>query len=96
MVTYTESIKEYYLDNTIKKMTYGRLSFRKVSVLDLGYNSLKLVLYNISPNKCYKKYYEKTIRVKLGEGLNKTGFLQTDAIDRTINSLKYFRDSYQY
>lgn len=92
MVTYTESIKEYHLDKTINKMTYGKLSFRKVSVIDLGYNSLKLVHYIISPNKRYKKYYEKTIRVKLGEGLNKTGFLRTEAIDRTIQSLKYFRD----
>ncbi|MGB9169844.1 MAG: Ppx/GppA phosphatase family protein [Nitrososphaeraceae archaeon] len=92
MVTYTESIKEYHLDKTINKMYYGKLSFRKVSVIDLGYNSLKLVHYIISPNKSYKKYYEKSIRVKLGEGLNKTGYLRTEAIDRTIESLKYFRD----
>ncbi len=92
MVTYTETIKEYYLDNTIKKVTYGKPSFRKVSVIDLGYNSLKLVHYITSSNKYYKKYYEKTIRVRLGEGLNKTGLLRTEAINRTIESLKYFRD----
>jgi exopolyphosphatase / guanosine-5'-triphosphate,3'-diphosphate pyrophosphatase len=63
----------------------------KASIIDLGYNSIKLVNYNIlQKNKKYRSYYDKSIRVKLGEGTHKANILQPDAIERTIESIKYF------
>jgi exopolyphosphatase/guanosine-5'-triphosphate,3'-diphosphate pyrophosphatase len=63
----------------------------KASIIDLGYNSIKLVNYNIlQKNRKYRSYYDKSIRVKLGEGMHKANILQPDAIERTIESIKYF------
>ncbi|MDW0150880.1 MAG: hypothetical protein QOK89_10900, partial [Nitrososphaeraceae archaeon] len=63
------------------------------SVIDLGYNSIKLVNYNIiKKNSNYRSYYDKSIRVKLGEDMHKTNLLRSDAMDRTIECLKYFSD----
>lgn len=65
----------------------------KVSVVDLGYNSIKLVNYNINQkNSNYRSYYDKSIRVKLGEDMHKTNLLRSDAMDRTIECIKYFSD----
>ena len=65
----------------------------KASVIDLGYNSIKLVNYNIiQKNSNYRSYYDKSIRVKLGEDMHKTNFLRSDAMDCTIECLKYFSD----
>jgi exopolyphosphatase/guanosine-5'-triphosphate,3'-diphosphate pyrophosphatase len=63
----------------------------KASIIDLGYNSIKLVNYNIlQKNRKYRSYYDKSIRVKLGDGMHKANILQPDAIERTIESIKYF------
>lgn len=65
----------------------------KASVIDLGYNSIKLVNYNIiQKNSNYRPYYDKSIRVKLGEDMHITNLLRSDAMDRTIECIKYFSD----
>ena len=65
----------------------------KASVIDLGYNSIKLVNYNIiQKNNNYRPYYDKSIRVKLGEDMHITNLLRSDAMDRTIECIKYFSD----
>jgi exopolyphosphatase/guanosine-5'-triphosphate,3'-diphosphate pyrophosphatase len=67
-----------------------------VSVVDLGFNSVKLVNYEIKSNNSFKAYEQEGIKVKLGEGLNKTGFLKREAINRTIDALKLFRDVIEF
>ena len=65
----------------------------KASVIDLGYNSIKLVNYNIiQKNNNYRPYYDKSIPVKLGEDMHITNLLKPDAMDRTIECIKYFSD----
>jgi exopolyphosphatase / guanosine-5'-triphosphate,3'-diphosphate pyrophosphatase len=64
----------------------------KVSVIDLGFNSVKLVNYYVNEDNSYEMYEEKRMNVRLGEGLNFTGHLRKKSIQRTINSLKFFRD----
>ena len=65
----------------------------KASVIDLGYNSIKLVNYNIiQKNSNYRPYYDKSIRVKLGEDMHITNLLRSDAMDCTIECIKYFSD----
>jgi exopolyphosphatase/guanosine-5'-triphosphate,3'-diphosphate pyrophosphatase len=65
----------------------------KVSVIDLGYNSLKLVSYEVkSDNSSFAAYDQESVPARLGEGLSQTGFLGTDPIRRAIAGLKFFKE----
>ena len=64
----------------------------KVSVIDLGFNSVKLVNYDIKKDGSFKAYRQEGVKVKLGDGLNQLGYLGKDQIRRTIEALQMFRD----
>jgi exopolyphosphatase/guanosine-5'-triphosphate,3'-diphosphate pyrophosphatase len=64
----------------------------KVSVIDLGFNSAKLVNYYVEKDRSYTAYSQEGVTVRLGEGLDESGFLSKASICRTINALKLFRD----
>src|SRR5215510_9500533 len=64
----------------------------KVSVIDLGFNSVKLVNFDIKKDGSFKAYQQEGVKVKLGESLNETGYLGKEQVDRTINALRMFRD----
>jgi exopolyphosphatase/guanosine-5'-triphosphate,3'-diphosphate pyrophosphatase len=63
----------------------------KVSVIDLGYNSLKLVNYDVRRDKSFVAYGQHSVLAKVGEGLDQTGFLGDKPIRRTLKTLKQFR-----
>ena len=63
----------------------------KVSVIDLGYNSLKLVNYDVRKDKSFVAYGQHSVLAKVGEGLDQTGFLAEKPIRRTLKTLKQFR-----
>jgi exopolyphosphatase / guanosine-5'-triphosphate,3'-diphosphate pyrophosphatase len=63
----------------------------KISVIDLGYNSLKLVNYEVRWDKSFVAYGQQSVLAKVGEGLDQTGFLGDKPIRRTIKALKQFR-----
>ncbi len=63
----------------------------KVSVIDLGYNSLKLVNYEVRRDKSFVAYGQQSVLAKLGEGLDQTGFLGAKPVRRTLKALKQFR-----
>jgi exopolyphosphatase / guanosine-5'-triphosphate,3'-diphosphate pyrophosphatase len=63
----------------------------KVSVIDLGYNSLKLVNYKVRRDKAFVAYGQQSVLAKVGEGLDQTGFLGDKPIRRTIKALRQFR-----
>jgi exopolyphosphatase / guanosine-5'-triphosphate,3'-diphosphate pyrophosphatase len=63
----------------------------KVSVIDLGYNSLKLVNYDVRRDKSFVAYGQQSVLAKVGEGLDQTGFLGDKPIRRTIKALRQFR-----
>lgn len=65
---------------------------QKISVIDLGSNSVKLVNFNITPDNTYQAYQHEAITVRLGEGLAETNNLKDEPIRRTIDALKLFRD----
>jgi len=65
---------------------------QKISVIDLGSNSVKLVNFNITPDNSYQAYQHEAITVRLGEGLAETNNLKDEPIRRTIDALKLFRD----
>jgi exopolyphosphatase/guanosine-5'-triphosphate,3'-diphosphate pyrophosphatase len=64
----------------------------KVSVIDLGFNSAKLVNYYVDYNNSYKAYQREGAKVRLGQGLAQTGVLAQESIKRTIDILRLFRD----
>jgi exopolyphosphatase / guanosine-5'-triphosphate,3'-diphosphate pyrophosphatase len=63
----------------------------KISVIDLGYNSLKLVNYEVRSDRSFVAYGQQSVLAKVGEGLDKTGFLGDKPVRRTIKALKQFR-----
>ena len=58
----------------------------KISVIDLGFNSIKLVNYYVNPDNSYKAYEQQGIRVRLGANLRETGLLSRESINSTINA----------
>jgi exopolyphosphatase / guanosine-5'-triphosphate,3'-diphosphate pyrophosphatase len=64
----------------------------KVSVIDLGFNSVKLVNYDVKKDGTFKPYQQEGVKVRLGEGLGEMGHLGKEQIDRTIEALRVFRD----
>ncbi len=64
----------------------------KVSVIDLGFNSAKMVNYDVRKDGTYLAYQQEGVKVKLGEGLTKAGFLTGEPVERTVEALKLFRD----
>ena len=64
----------------------------RVSVIDLGFNSLKLVSYDVNYDNSFSVYEQRSVAARLGEGLNKTGSLRQASIRRTIEGLKVFRE----
>ena len=65
----------------------------KVSIVDLGFNSAKLVNYHVNRNnKSFNAYQQEGAKVRLGQDLVPSGILGREPIERTIHTLKLFRD----
>ena len=65
-------------------------------MIDLGFNSIKLVNYCVNPDNSYKAYEQQAIRVRLGAKLRETGLLSRESINSTIDALKLFRDKINF
>jgi exopolyphosphatase/guanosine-5'-triphosphate,3'-diphosphate pyrophosphatase len=65
----------------------------KVAVIDVGFNSLKMASYRVEPDGTAKSYGQLGILAKLGEGLEKTGYLGNEPISRTIDALRLCRET---
>jgi exopolyphosphatase/guanosine-5'-triphosphate,3'-diphosphate pyrophosphatase len=64
----------------------------KVSVVDMGFNSAKMVNYEVKRDGTFKAYRQEGVIVKLGEGLGRGGYLSGEPVQRTIEAQKLFRD----
>ena len=64
----------------------------KVSVIDLGFNSVKMVNYDVKKDGAFTAYQQEGVKVKLGEGLGRGNYLGGEPVERTIEALKLFRD----
>ena len=64
----------------------------KVSVIDLGFNSLKLVTYGVREDKSFYVIEQKSVAARLGEGLTAGGYLQLEPMHRTIEGLELFKE----
>ncbi len=65
----------------------------KVAVIDVGFNSLKMVNYKVEPDGSAKSYGQLGVMAKLGEGLERTGYLGNEPISRTIDALRLCRET---
>lgn len=61
-----------------------------VGLIDLGTNSVRLMVVRLNPNKSYTVVNQHKVMVRLGEGEFTKGMLQKEAMDRTILVLKRF------
>ncbi|MDA4113549.1 MAG: hypothetical protein OK474_05860 [Thaumarchaeota archaeon] len=64
----------------------------RASVIDLGYNSLKMVSYEIRSDDSFRAYDQRGSLTRLGEGLNETGFLGREAMERTLRELALLKE----
>jgi len=65
----------------------------KVAVIDVGFNSLKMVRYKVEPDGTVKAYGQLGALAKLGEGLESTGYLGNEPISRTIDALRLCQEA---
>lgn len=65
----------------------------KVAVIDVGFNSLKMVKYRVEPDGSAKPYGQLGVLAKLGEGLERTGYLGTEQISRAVDAIRLCRET---
>lgn len=65
----------------------------KASVIDLGYNSLKMVSYEIREDNTFRAYDQRGQLTRLGEGLHQTGFLGQEPMERTLVALELLNET---
>ncbi|MFZ0740065.1 MAG: hypothetical protein WAM54_00590, partial [Nitrososphaeraceae archaeon] len=64
----------------------------KVSVVDLGFNSVKLVNYIVASDNSFRTDEEFSVKTRLGEGFSYNRSLSERAMTRAIAALKEFRE----
>lgn len=63
-----------------------------LAIIDLGYNSIKVSVYDICKNGHYKKRFQKQEYVQIGHGLNKNNNqIPESNIGRTVKALEVFK-----
>jgi exopolyphosphatase / guanosine-5'-triphosphate,3'-diphosphate pyrophosphatase len=67
----------------------------KISVIDLGYNSAKLVIYNVRDDDSFYVYQQEGVKVRLGEDMDEKGILGKKPMLRAVETLKLFREIIQ-
>ena len=65
----------------------------KVAVIDVGFNSLKMVKYKVEPDGTAKPYGQMGVLAKLGDGLERTGYLGSEQISRTVDAIRLCRET---
>jgi exopolyphosphatase/guanosine-5'-triphosphate,3'-diphosphate pyrophosphatase len=65
---------------------------RRLAIIDLGSNSVRLMLAHYTPGHAFRIVDEFSRRVRLSEGMSGDHNLQPAAVERTLAALKFFRD----
>lgn len=52
----------------------------KLAIIDLGSNSIRFVVMQITDNQSYSLLYQEKEAIRLGHGLNQTGALSEEGI----------------
>ena len=64
----------------------------KISVIDIGSNTLKLVNYEVKKDLSFTPFQQESMKVRLGESLDRTHNLSDQSIERAIDTLLLYRD----
>ena len=64
---------------------------KKIAIIDLGSNSVRMNLYSINEKGGYCVFEQAKEMVRLSEGLEIDGLLKPEPINRTLEALKYFK-----
>jgi len=64
----------------------------KVAIIDLGSNSIRMHIVQINDNGGYRILESAREMVRLSEGLQQSGELQAQPIQRTLDALEYFKE----
>lgn len=62
-----------------------------IAIIDIGSNSMRLVLFHIFPEGSYKVFNELQETVRLGQDVNKTGLLREDKMEEALETLMIFK-----
>ncbi|MGB4439432.1 MAG: exopolyphosphatase, partial [Sedimentibacter sp.] len=63
-----------------------------IAIIDLGSNSVRIIIIKINSNGSYKMIEQLKEMVRLSEGMWKDNFLREEAMERTIIALKKFKN----
>jgi exopolyphosphatase/guanosine-5'-triphosphate,3'-diphosphate pyrophosphatase len=64
----------------------------KTAIIDLGSNSIRLIIFLIQKGKHYKLIEQEKEMVRLGENLYEDNLLKEEAMERTLKTLRLFAD----
>jgi exopolyphosphatase/guanosine-5'-triphosphate,3'-diphosphate pyrophosphatase len=70
----------------------SQVSRTNAAVIDLGFNSVKMVCYTVDRNGNFRPFRQDAFMARLGEGLDETGYLGEAQMKRTISYLRALRD----
>ena len=63
---------------------------KKIGIIDLGSNSIRLVVFHIEPNGQYKELYNLKVNARLATYIDDEGNLSKEGIEIVVSSLKKF------
>jgi exopolyphosphatase / guanosine-5'-triphosphate,3'-diphosphate pyrophosphatase len=64
----------------------------KISIIDIGSNTIKLVIYNVRKDNSFAGVHQESTKVKLGESLAFSDSLSEESILKSIDVLLLYRD----
>lgn len=64
---------------------------KNVAVIDIGSNTLRLVIYKIHPNKSFKVLDDEKQMARLGEYIDKDNNMSEEGIVKTLSTLQLFK-----
>lgn len=64
---------------------------KKIGIIDIGSNSIRLVIFKVTPAKNFYVIEDVKESVRLGEGVNKTGKLKPKKMDLAFHTLQIFK-----
>lgn len=69
---------------------------KKIGIIDLGSNSIRLVIFHIDQNGQYKELYNFKINARLATYIDAEGNLSNEGIEVVIDSLKNLFQSFNF
>lgn len=67
------------------------VAHRRIAAIDVGSNSIRLIVAEYDHHGAYKVIDDEKILTRLGRGLNDTGELDAVSLDRSIETIKRFK-----